>query len=107
MLLLFIEVEMYIYEGRNRRCFSAVCGNNFGRKIIYTNATEITADNIVDELNKALSIHRQNVDEITYLDRYYRGDQPILYRQKQNRPEVNNKIVENLALMIVETKRQR
>lgn len=95
---------MYKYCGKNRRPFSAVCDCQFGRKIIKTNAKRITRDNIQKELSKALTIHRQNAIEIDYLDKYYRGDQPILYRQKVNRPEVNNKIVENLAFMIVETK---
>ena len=49
-------------------------------------------------------IHEQNAIEIEYLDRYYRGDQPILYRQKVNRPEINNKIAVNLAYELVERK---
>lgn len=92
------------YFGQNIRPFSAVCHNNYGRKVITTKKDVIDASNIVDELNKALTVHRQNAEEIEYLDRYYRGDQPILYRTKDNRPEINNKIVENLALFIVETK---
>ena len=92
------------YFGKNIRPFTAVCGCSFGRQIIYTNKASITKDNIVDELNKALVIHNQNAIEIEYLDRYYRGDQPILYREKVNRPEVNNKIVLNLAYELVERK---
>lgn len=92
------------YFGKNIRPFTAVCGCSFGRQIIYTNKVSITKDNIVDELNKALVIHNQNAIEIEYLDRYYRGDQPILYREKVNRPEVNNKIVLNLAYELVERK---
>lgn len=95
---------MYKYYGKNIRPFSAICDCNFGRKIIRTNVRQITRNNIIKELNKALSIHRQNAIEIDYLDKYYRGDQPILYRKKEIRPDVNNKIVENLALFIVETK---
>lgn len=94
----------YMYYGKNVRPFTAVCNCNFGRRIIYTNKKQITANNIVDELNKALVIHNQNAREIEYLDRYYRGDQPILYRKKVNRPEVNNKIVLNLAYELVERK---
>lgn len=92
------------YFGKNIRPFTAVCGCSFGRQIIYTNKASITKDNIVDELNKALIIHNQNAIEIEYLDKYYRGDQPILYREKVNRPEVNNKIVLNLAYELVERK---
>lgn len=95
---------MYKYCGKNIRPFSAVCDCKFGRKIIYTNARQITRKNIVKELNKALTIHRQNATEIDYLDKYYRGDQPILYRKKQERPEVNNKVTINLAYEIVERK---
>lgn len=95
---------MYKYPHKNYRPFSAVCDCNFGRQIIYTNARQITRQNIVDELNKALVIHNQNAVEIEYLDRYYRGDQPINYRKKVNRPEVNNKIPVNLAYELVERK---
>lgn len=95
---------MFRYVGKNIRPFSAVCDNSYGRKVIYTNQRYIDGSNIVNELNKALGIHEQNAREIAYLDGYYRGDQPILYRDKKVRPEVNNRIVENLAYMIVETK---
>lgn len=92
------------YFGKNIRPFHAVCDCNFGRKIIKTNKPKINASNIVEELNKALAIHNQNAIEINYLDRYYSGDQPILYRKKVNRPEVNNKLVVNLAYELVERK---
>lgn len=94
----------YKYFGKNIRPFTAVCNCNFGRKIIKTNKSQINARNIVEELNKALVIHNQNAIEINYLDRYYSGDQPILYRKKVNRPEVNNKLVVNLAYELVERK---
>ena len=94
----------YKYYGKNIRPFTAVCDCNFGRKIIKTNKSQINASNIVEELNKALAIHNQNAIEINYLDRYYSGDQPILYRKKVNRPEVNNKLVVNLAYELVERK---
>ena len=92
------------YFGKNIRPFTAVCNCNFGRKIIKTNKSQINASNIVEELNKALAIHNQNAIEVNYLDRYYSGDQPILYRKKVNRPEVNNKLVVNLAYELVERK---
>lgn len=95
---------MWNYAGKNYRPFTAVLTNGYGRQIIYTQKAEITKSNIVEELQHALSTHRQNAVEIAYLDNYYKGDQPILYRQKEIRPEVNNKNVENLAYMIVETK---
>ena len=94
----------YEYFKKNIRPFRAICNCNFGRQVIYTNKKQITNANIIEELEKALVIHNQNAVEIEYLDRYYRGDQPILYRKKVNRPEVNNKIVMNLAYELVERK---
>lgn len=95
---------MYRYTGKNTRPFTAVCDCSFGRKVIKTLKKSINASNIVEELNKAMYIHRQNATEIDYLDKYYRGDQPILYRKKANRPEVNNRVVVNLAKYVVDTK---
>lgn len=94
----------YRYVGKNTRPFSAITQNNYGRTIIYTNQNRIDESNIVKELNNALVYHTQNATEIEYLDRYYRGDQPILYRNKVNRPEVNNKVLVNLAYELVERK---
>ena len=95
---------MYRYYEKNIRPFTAICDCHFGRRIIYTRASKITRANIVKELEKALTVHRQNAREINYLDRYYRGDQPIIYRRKEDRPEVNNRIVVNLAYEVVERK---
>lgn len=69
----------------------------FGRKVFYTNAGKITSDNVVQILNRALTYHTFNSAEINYLESYYCGDQPVLYREKKIRPEINNKIVENHA----------
>ena len=55
-------------------------------------------------LQKALFTHLQNQADIDYLYRYYRGDQPILYREKEVRPEINNMVVENRANEIVSFK---
>lgn len=76
----------------------------FGRRVIYTDVAEVTAGNVIDVLQKALFIHLQNQADIDYLYRYYRGDQPILSREKDVRPEINNKIVENRANEIVSFK---
>lgn len=91
------------YE-RNILTFSEMFQGHLGRRIIYTNARKVTKTNIADELSKALVIHRQNKNETDYLNRYYKGDQPINYRRKITRPEVNNKIVVNLAYELVERK---
>ncbi len=76
----------------------------FGRRVIYTEVSEIHSGNVIDVLQKALFTHLQNQSEIDYLYRYYRGDQPILYRKKEVRPEINNMVVENRANEIVSFK---
>lgn len=76
----------------------------FGRRVIYTEVERIHEGNIIDVLQKALFTHLQNQSEIDYLYRYYRGDQPILNRVKEVRPEINNQIVENRANEIVSFK---
>lgn len=94
---------MWTYT-KNIRPFTAVCDNSFGRQVIYTHAKKITSSNLGKELEKALVKHQQNRSEILYLDRYYRGDQPILYRKKKVRSDINNRIVENHAYELVESK---
>lgn len=75
-----------------------------GRKPIYTSVPEITDANILEVLGRAFSEHLNNRSEICTLRKYYHGDQPILYREKQVRPEINNRIVENHAVEIVSFK---
>ena len=75
-----------------------------GRRIIKTSVTEITDENVVDVLRKALATHDLNRSEIDYLWKYYRGDQPIRNRVKDVRPEICNKITENRANEIVSFK---
>lgn len=91
-------------ERKNDKPFSEICHNSFGREVIYTNEDRIDESNIVKELGKSLASHRQNQEEIDYLYNYYKGNQPVLYREKQVRPEINNKVVQNTAYFIVETK---
>jgi SPP1 family phage portal protein len=76
----------------------------FGRRVIYSSISEITRENVVDVLQKAMLIHSVNSSEIDYLYQYYKGNQPILQRVKAIRPEINNKIVENHAYEIVSFK---
>lgn len=89
---------------QNSKSFSEVVKKDFGRKIIYANVEQVDNTNIVELLKEALSVHNTNVTAIKYLEGYYKGDQPILYREKIIRPEVNNKIVINLAYELVERK---
>ena len=78
--------------------------NMHGRRIITTDVTEITADNVVAVLEEAMKLHEPNRSEIDYLWKYYKGEQPILQREKTVRPEICNKIVENRANEIVSFK---
>ncbi len=73
----------------------------FGRTTIHTDTANITAANVVDVLNKAMSVHTQNRDEIDYLWGYYKGNQPILSKTKEVRETINHKIVVNRANEIV------
>ena len=75
-----------------------------GRRVITTDVPEITAENVVAVLKDAMSTHEINRGEIEYLWKYYKGDQPILTREKTVRPEICNKIVENRANEIVSFK---
>ena len=72
-----------------------------GRSVITTNETEITSGNVVKVLNDALEIHRKNRAEEVYLEKYLRGIQPVLDRQKKYNDYVNNKVTVNIANQIV------
>ena len=86
---------------KNKRPFHEVCHGVYGRKIIVSNRKSITSPKeAIEELNKAIPVHNQNRREIDYMYHYVAGDQPALYRTKDVRPEINNKIVENHALEI-------
>lgn len=75
-----------------------------GRRIITSGVKEITGDNVINVLQKTMLEHELNRSEIDYLYRYYKGDQPVRYREKTVRPEICNKIVENRANEIVSFK---
>ena len=76
----------------------------FGRRVLYTDEPEVTAENVVDVIRSVFADHTQNVSEINYLYDYYKGEQPILHRIKEVRPEINNKVVVNFANEIVSFK---
>ena len=61
---------------------------------IYSDAKEITAENVVDEVNKAYALHVQNRSDIEKLWEYYRGKTKILTKTKEMREEINHKINE-------------
>lgn len=79
----------------------------FGRTPILTSEVEITRNNIIAVLTDAIKIFKTNADQCNYLYDYYKGNQPILERQKLIRPEICNTIVVNRAYEIVTFKTGR
>ena len=76
----------------------------FGRRVIYTDESEITRENILKVLNKAFADHSVNKNEIQYLYDYYRGKQPILGRKKKFDRKLTINLLENRASEIVSFK---
>ena len=74
---------------------------SYGRLKIYSDAREITAQNVVDEVNKAYAVHSRNRADIKKLWEYYRGKTKILTKAKEVRGEINHKINENRAYEVV------
>lgn len=74
-----------------------------GRRRIYTDVEEVTADNIFSILSEAAMVHEQNAEEILYLLRYEKGIQE-LPRKKEIRKDIDIKVSDNLANQIVEFK---
>lgn len=77
----------------------------FGRTQIYTDESVITRDNVVTVLEKAISVHTNNQNEIEYLWNYYCGKTPILGKTKEVRDSINHLINVNRANEIVTFKR--
>ena len=80
---------------------NVISNNLWGRLDIYASSDEITADNVVYELNTALPYHVQNLLQEDFLYWYRRNVQPILQRTKEVRPEIMNVVQENHADEIV------
>lgn len=85
----------------------------YGRKILYDDYlpedingidNEENAKKISDILLHIWSTHTQNANEIDYLEKYYKGNQPILGKRKDIRPTINNIILENNAYFVVNFK---
>lgn len=74
---------------------------SYGRRMIHTDASEITINNVVEEVHKAVLVHDVNRAEIDKLYRYYRGKSEILGKKKEVRESINHKINENRAYEIV------
>ena len=74
---------------------------NYGRLKIYSDAKEITAANVVDEVSKAYAVHCRNQTDIKTLWEYYRGKTKILTKEKEIREEINHRMNENRAYEVV------
>lgn len=89
---------------KNSGSKNSLSRNLFGRRVIYSSEKGITADNIVNVVEQAYLTHLINRDEIEYLWKYYKGDQPILYRTREIRNELTKHVCENRANSIVSFK---
>ena len=78
--------------------------DDIGREMIFTDVDKITPDNVLSVLNDAFDVHMRNVSDEIFLFDYVAGRQPILYREKDVRPEINEKVVVNMAYRIKEFK---
>lgn len=74
---------------------------SYGRRVIYSDAKEITAENVAEEVRKAYLVHGANQAEIKKLHKIYRGETDILGKVKEIRESINHKINENRAWEIV------
>lgn len=88
----------------NRLPFSQVQKGKRGRKIAYTNVKTITPDNVLKVVADCTGVFENNKSSARYLWNYLHGDQPILYKAKEIRPEINSKIEVNRAEEIVKFK---
>lgn len=90
-----ITTERELVRGASKR-------RMHGRRQIFTNEPEITRENVIDVLTDAMQTHRANRADVIWLEKYLRGIQPILNRQKKYNADVaNNKVVVNIANQIV------
>lgn len=76
----------------------------FGREQIFTNENAITKTNIAKVLTEISTVWSKNQTDIKYLYRYFKGNQPALYRTKEIRSDICNQIIENRAKEIVDFK---
>ena len=88
----------------NRISFNDLVSGDFGRKIAYTDATEINSRNVVRIIGNCIGCFYKNIPAVKYLWKYYKGDQPVLYRTKISNEDIINKVVENHAYEIVQFK---
>lgn len=88
----------------NTRRLQDIVQGRYGRKVAYTDVSEITPNNVVDVIGKCIGTHNFNRPIFSYLWNYYKGDQPIRYRTKTVRDDIKNIVIENRAYEIVQFK---
>ena len=79
----------------------------YGRLPIYTTIDGFDPsrpEEVIAEVNEALSVHVLNLMAMEYLYWYRRGATPIYAKTKDVRPEINHKISENIYSSIVDFK---
>ena len=89
---------------RNKRYLQDIVKGCYGRKIAYTNVSQITPDNIVEVVGSCIGCFNYNKTVIEYLWNYYKGDQPVHYREKTANEDINNRVSENHAYELVQFK---
>jgi len=75
-----------------------------GRRIVYWNPVEVTSGNILGIIENTMIVHEVNRSEMMYLREYEKGNQPIFYRVKKVRENINVKCMANYAHMITDFK---
>lgn len=88
----------------NTEFFQDIVKGQYGRKIAYTNVSEITDANILKVLSDTIGTFNINRIAVNYLWRYKNGDQPARYRTKTIRDDICNRVIENHAWEIVRFK---
>lgn len=74
----------------------------YGREKIKTDVFDITGDNVLEVLSKAMIVHERNRTSEEALWKIYRGETRIYGKKKEFRENINNIISENRAMQIVE-----
>ena len=68
----------------------------YGRRLITTDEVKITDENIIGVLQTAYAVHLSNRQQMDYLLKYEKGNQPLT-RKKEIRPEINIEVCDNVA----------
>lgn len=76
--------------------------SEYGRIKIFADVDEITESNVLEVFTAAYSEHERNAMKEEELFLYERGSQPILFREKEIRSDINVKVLENTASAIVD-----